>query len=121
MVIGTGVVLVVMTLCVVVTTLVLDDACSADMTERLPLYPGATVTFQQHNFLRQFGMGESVMILHTDDEVAVVRAWYSKAMGEIYSRMQRANLRRFGQTNYTVGADESGSGTQIILYGRCGS
>ncbi len=121
MVIGSAAVLLVMVLCVVVTTLALDGTCSADMEPRLPRYPNATVTLEQHNFLTQFGMGESVLMLHTDDDVAVVREWYGRTIGAIYADMQKNNVRTFGHTNYTVGQSETGSGTQIILYGRCGS
>lgn len=121
MVIGSGVVLLLMVLCVVVTTLALDGTCLADMEPRLPRYPDATVTFAQHNFLTQFGMGESVLMLHSDDDVATVREWYGRTIGAIYADMQKSKVRTFGQTNYTVGQSETGSGTQIILYGRCGS
>lgn len=121
MIIGSAAVLLVMVLCVVVTTLALDGTCLADMEPRLPRYPNATVVLEQHNFLTQFGMGESVLMLHSDDDVATVRDWYGRTIGAIYAEMQKENVRTFGKTNYTVGQSETGSGTQIILYGRCGS
>ncbi len=66
--------MIVMVLCVVVTTLVVDRTCISDLKPRLPIYSNATIKLEQHNFLTQFGMGESVMILHSDDAVEVVRS-----------------------------------------------
>ena len=122
MLIGTVIVAVAMMLCIGVTTIVVDGACYSDMEGRLPIYPNATIKLQQHNFFRQFGMGESVMILHSDVAVEVVRNWYSSTVGgAVYEDVQRGTIRHMGRTNWTVGPDEGDVGSQIILYARCGS
>lgn len=122
MFLGTLIVGIAMLLCIGVTTIVVDGACYSDMEGRLPIYPNATIKVQQHNFFRQFGMGESVMILHSDDPSATVRDWYSRTVGEVvYADVQQGTIRHMGRTNWTVGPDEAGTGSQIILYGRCGS
>ena len=122
MILGTLVVILALVLCVVVVSIGVDRTCVNDLKPRLPIYPNTTVKLQQHNFLTQFGMGESVMILHSDDPVEVVRDWYSKTVGAIvYADVQKGTIRHMGRTNWTVGPEETGTGSQIILYGYCGS
>ena len=121
MIVGTLVIIVAIVLCISVTLVGVDRTCVSDMEPRLPIYPNTTVKLQQHNFLTQFGMGESVMILHSDDPVEVVRDWYSKTVGAIvYADVQKGNIRHMGRTNWTVDEAPEGKGSQIILYGYCG-
>lgn len=122
MILGTLVVIVAMVLCITTITLVVDKSCVDDMKARLPIYPNATIKLQQHNFLTQFGMGESVMVLHSDEKDDIVREWYSKTIGAVvYADVQKGIVKHMGRTNWTVGPDEAGTGSQIILYGYCGS
>ncbi len=120
--VGTLAVMLAIVLCVSVTLVGVDRTCVSDMEPRLPIYPNTTIKLQQHNFLTQFGMGESVMILHSDDPVEVVRDWYSKTVGAIvYADVQKGTIRHMGRTNWTVDEAPEGSGSQIILYGYCGA
>jgi hypothetical protein len=120
MIVGTLVIIFAIMLCAVVAMLGIDGACVADMGPRLPTYPNATITRQQHNFFRQFGMGESVTVLHSDDSVDVVRAWYSKTVGAIeYDDLQKGAIRHLGNTSWKVNEEDDGKGSQIILAGDC--
>jgi hypothetical protein len=122
MIVWTLVVCAAMVICVVTVVIGVDRTCVADLTPRLPIYPNTTVKLQQHNFLTQFGMGESVMILHSDEPVAIVRDWYSRTVGAIvYADVQKGNIRHMGRTNWTVDEAPEGKGSQIILYGYCGA
>jgi hypothetical protein len=122
MIVGTLVVIIAMMLCVVVAVFGIDRTCVSDLMPRLPIYPNATIKLQQHNFLTQFGMGESVMILHSDDPTDVVRDWYSKTIGAIvYADVEKGVVRHMGRTNWTVDDAPEGKGSQIILYGYCGN
>jgi hypothetical protein len=122
MLFGTLAVIMAMVLCVTVVTIGVDRTCVSDLKPRLPIYPNTTVKLEQHNFLTQFGMGESVMILHSDDPVEVVRDWYSKTVGAVvYADVQKGTIKHMGRTNWTVDEAPEGKGSQIILYGYCGS
>ena len=122
MIVGTLMVSIAMILCVVTIVLGVDKSCVDDLKPRLPIYPNTTVKLAQHNFLTQFGMGESVMILHSDDAVDVVRDWYSKTVGAVvYADVQKGNIRQMGRTNWTVDEAPEGKGSQIILYSYCGN
>ena len=122
MMVGTLVVILGIVLCIAVISFGVDRTCVNDMKPRLPIYPNTTVKLQQHNFLTQFGMGESVMILHSDDPVEVVRDWYFKTVGAVvYADVQKGVIKHMGRTNWTVDAAPEGTGSQIILYGYCGS
>jgi len=103
MIVGTVAVIVAIIVCVVTAVLGVEKTCVSDLAPRLPIYPNTTVKLQQHNFLTQFGMGESVMILHSDDPVEVVRDWYSRTVGAIvYADVQKGTIRNMGRTNWTV-------------------
>ncbi len=122
MIVGTLAVCVAIVLCITTVMIGVDRSCVADLSPRLPIYPNTMIKLQQHNFLTQFGMGESVMILHSDDAVEVVRDWYSKTVGAIvYADVQKGNVRHMGRTNWTVDEAPEGKGSQIILYSYCGS
>jgi len=122
MLVGTLVVCVAIVLCISVTLVGVDRTCVSDLAPRLPIYPNTTVKLQQHNFLTQFGMGESVMILHSDDPVETVRDWYPSTVGAIvYADVQKGNVRHMGRTNWTVDEAPEGKGSQIILYSYCGA
>ncbi len=120
-IIGTLAIIVAIVLCISVTLVGVDRTCVSDLSPRLPIYPNTTVKLEQHNFLTQFGMGESVMILHSDDEVGVVRDWYSRTVGAVvYADVQKGTIKHMGRTNWTVDEAPEGKGSQIILYGYCG-
>ncbi len=122
MILGTLVVIIGIVLCIVTVSIGVDRTCVNDLKPRLPIYPNTTIKLQQHNFLTQFGMGESVMILHSDDPADVVRDWYSRTVGAIvYADVQKGNIRHMGRTSWTVDEAPEGKGSQIILYGYCGS
>jgi hypothetical protein len=109
------------TLCVGGLMAAADSACYASLTHRLPVYPGAEVITERHNFLRAWGMGETVMILYSPDPPEVVTGWYGRTIGtRLYEQVtQGVGPPRFGETDWTVGRAEDGVGSQIILYGKC--
>ncbi len=109
--------------CTTVTTLGLDAMCYNDLSQRLPIYPGARITLERYSFLRRYGMGETLIILDSDDPEATVRDWYGREQGRVAQRIrQDGNLRLFyGFSNATasVTTAEDGTGSQIILSGTC--
>jgi hypothetical protein len=119
----TGVVILLLVLaCGTVSTLGIDAMCYNTLSKRLPVYPDSKRTFEKHNFLRAFGMGETLIILETDDPPDVVRDWYGHAVGKAASE-NRDNPVFFGVSSaaWSVTKSEDGSGSQIILSGVCAS
>jgi hypothetical protein len=115
-----GIILVVFA-CGTISLLGVDTICWNGLTQKLPIYPNATVTLQRHNFLRPFGMGETVMVLESDDPVETVREWYGRTVAEAArgSDNEYNPFYYIPSGRYSVTRAEDGSGTQIILNGVC--
>jgi hypothetical protein len=113
----------VMLACVGITVFTLDNLCYTGLSQRLPVYPGATVTFEKHSGPRAFGMGETVMIIETDDPLETVRDWYGVNAGGAVRRMQQQGqlvLVNMTEASYSATTAEDGTGTQVLLSGVCG-
>ena len=115
------VVMAVLFICIGVSFVGVDAMCYSSLSQKLPLYPGATVTLERHNFLRAFGMGETVMVLDSDDPVETVQAWYGQMT---YEGQQRARETHdpfyfMATGRYSVTTAEDGTGSQIILTAGC--
>jgi len=106
-------------LCVGGTTLGLDGICVADVAPRMVYYPGATVISENHTFFREFGMGETGIVLHSDDDPEKVRSWYAVTISDILK--QRGSGGTFGAVKWLVQAGEDGKGSDIALYSKCAS
>jgi len=108
--------------CAGVTTLVGDAMCYDILSKRLPLYPSAEITFERAS-IRRYGMGETILILDSDDPSSVVREWYGRYTGSLARQVQEDNARRvfFGFTKaaWSVTTAEDGTGSQILLSGAC--
>ena len=116
-----GVILLVMT-CSGVTVGALDILCHNIMTERLPLYAGAEITFENHSFIRSFGMGDTVIILESDEPSEVVREWYARTVAARKKDAREAGDMAFfslSKTAVSVTSRADGTGSLIILSGSC--
>jgi len=111
-------------LCSGVSVIAADRICYSNLTQRLPIYPGATIKSREHNFLSEFGMGNTVMVLTSPDAPSVVQSWYSVHTGNYLRDALRNNTPFFrmaqGQVSVTENPDDpTGKGSQIILFGTC--
>ncbi len=112
----------VMLLCISITVVGLDSLCYSVNSGLLPQYPEATIVFEQHSFLRAFGMGETVMVLETADDVETVREWQARKFASISrAAVQGTGRVAFNMTdaNYAVIALEDRPGSQITLTAAC--
>lgn len=112
--------------CIASFLLVADFGCYNTMTAKLPVYPNARVVTSKYNMFRAFGIGETLVLLNTDDTPTVVRDWYGRTVGALYQAAQqgkRSDLFFFlANARYTVtGAPNGGTGSQILLSGVCAS
>lgn len=108
--------------CSTVTTLALDSICYNVLGQRLPLYPGARITFERSS-IRRFGMGETIIILESDDETEIVRDWYGRERGRVAQQIRQdktANIfYGFTSAVASVTRAEDGTGSQIVLSRAC--
>jgi hypothetical protein len=111
--------------CIGTTTFAIDRICYTGLSQRLPLYPNAEVRLRRHNLFTEFGMGNTALTLYTPDEPNDVQQWYGRNTGEyIRGTMENGGTidrlaLRIAQGDWDVTRDESGTGSQIILFGTC--
>ncbi len=112
----------VLSVCISVSVIGMDSLCYSTNSQLLPQYPEATIVFEQHSFLRAFGMGDTVMILETDDELETVREWQARKFGSVARAAAQGSGRiAFSMTdaNYSVIALDDRPGSQITLSSAC--
>ncbi|MFW5747997.1 MAG: hypothetical protein ACOCYT_00130 [Chloroflexota bacterium] len=97
-----------------VFTLTLDQMCVNEMKRFMPIYPDAEIISQEYNFLRPYGIGETVMLLYSADDSRTVGGWYGRHIG-----MELREGRNLVRNEWSVVRAEDRQGSQIILYGRC--
>ncbi len=119
--IGCGLVVVLVLVCIGGAVFAVDRVCYASLSQRLPIYPNAGIVSRVHNFLTEFGMGNTVFVLYSPDDPATVRAWYAQQTSDYLERaMAGGDLGfRMAQAEWSADRAEDGSGTQIILFGTC--
>jgi hypothetical protein len=94
-------------------TLAIDQICYGEMRRFMETYPGAETRLIRNNFLRPYGIGETVVILNSEDDAITVRGWYGRLTGEEL----RAG-RVLSRVSFDVTSLDDG-GSQIILLGHC--
>lgn len=118
-------VLIIMLTCGTITTLTLDRVCYSGLSQRLPIYPDAEVEMRSHNLFTEFGMGNTVIVMHSNDEPNVVRSWYGQQTGGYLRQTMESGgfvdriAQRLARGDWDVTREEDGDGTQIILFGTC--
>jgi hypothetical protein len=118
-VMGTLAIIIAMLACLGGTMLAADRICAANLKLRLPVYPGAETVWERHNFLSRFGMGETVITLHSDEAPDTVREWYARHTGEVLRAKVNDRLFQLARGEWVVDPAQEGSGSQIILHGTC--
>jgi hypothetical protein len=119
-VLGCLVVIVAVFVCSAVTSFAADRLCYGALSQRLPLYPNATVTSRTHNLFSEFGMGNTVVTMTTSDDPTTVRNWYGRATGT-YMRSEGGGSLFFtlARGQWDVSRGTNGEGSLIILFGTC--
>jgi hypothetical protein len=90
----------------------LDSRCHYELTRMLPPYPEAELVYEDYNFFRPFGMGRTIIQMHSNDDFQTVGAFYGKIYGEL------VRTRRVSSGRYNAVRAEDG-GTRITLSGAC--
>lgn len=60
---------------VLLFVLLMDQACYHDITSRQMMYPGAEIVFEDYDFLRLRGMGNTTLVLQTEDDEETLKQW----------------------------------------------
>lgn len=103
-------------LCSGITFISIDFICVGNANAWLPQYPNAEVISETHTFLRPWGMGVTRMVLHSDDDRAIVADWYLKERAK-NGVTDPVNL--LATMSYSVRRNSDGSGTTISLSSDC--
>lgn len=118
---GCLVIFIAVTLCIGSIVFGFDGLCRSSLIPQLPIYPGATVRSETHNFLTQMGIGQTVMTLYSPDSPEVVTPWYGRTIGTYLREVAKQGGTRLGRSDWSVNKAEDGKGSLIVLYGVCGS
>jgi hypothetical protein len=118
------VVIVALMVCSGTAFVAVDRLCYGNLSQLLPIYWNATVKSRTHNFLSEFGMGNTVLILTSPDDPDTVRSWYGKQTSAYLSEARRNNPPFYHLAHWQVDVthnpdDPTGSSSQIILFGTC--
>lgn len=100
-------------LCFGGTLVVIDNVCAQNAAEYLLYYPNAEVASEDYTFVRAWGMGETTVVLETDDSTIRVLDWYRDNRPTI----QPVNL--LATMDQTVRRDDATGGTRIVLTSEC--
>jgi hypothetical protein len=100
-------------ICFVTTAAVIDSVCVGNAEEWLPRYPNSEVVQVYHNFIRPFGIGETVMTLESPDPQTEVLRWYRARRGIGMPQNLLASL------NFTVRENTETGGSTIQLSSEC--
>ncbi len=110
--------LIAITSCVIITSVVIDFGCYNEAARWIPYYPDATVVQVEYDYLRPFGVGSTTAILHSDDEARDVRRWYIENQRALDDEGFSPNL---ASLNLSVRTDTEEGGSIIILTSECAS
>jgi hypothetical protein len=118
---GCLIIVLAMLLCSGGAILAVDQMCYTTLSNRLPIYPGAEIRVERHNFFRAFGMGETYLELHTPDDSDTVGRWYGGTAGAYSREAVRTNnfTYRLASAERSFRRAEGEDGTFIQLYGAC--
>ena len=94
-----------------------DQMCHLNIGQWTPIYPGATVISQEHDFIRLRAMGTSTIILSSPDDPETVRQFYRDNTLRL---LQEEKSQGLASTHWAVEPNPDGEGSIIILYSECG-
>jgi len=99
--------------CTGVTVVAIDAACNEYIERWAPYYPNAEQISAEYDFIRLRGMGNSLVVLQTDDDRATVSRWY----GEWY-RNEAGSSQGIGTAGYRL-EERPDDSLYIYLFSRC--
>jgi hypothetical protein len=96
--------------------IVADITCHSSIGTWMPNYPNAETISVQHNFIRPRGLGSTVIILITPDDVETVENFYRQ---NIQTLVNKGTPRGMGSTDFYVEKNPEREGSRITLFSRC--
>lgn len=94
----------------------IDQLCVADAERRLPYYPGSERVEESHNGLRVRGIGNSLEVGFTPDDLETVQAWYDQLTIEL---LNSGRPRGVNNLIRRLEANAEGEGTFIFYLTQC--
>jgi len=101
-------------ICVLVLGVTIDGVCAREAAELIPIYPNSTLVRESYTLVRPFGMGDTVMVLETDDPQREVLQWYIDVRKKAPS-----NPQALAVLNFDIRPREDGTGARILLTSDC--
>ena len=87
-----------------------------DANRRLPRYPGSERLEARYNGLRLRGIGNSLEIVATPDDLNTVEAWYR---AHALSLLKVAQVRGVNTLTHWFEDSDAGAGTKIFYVSQC--
>jgi hypothetical protein len=92
-----------------------DQLCVNDANRRLPYYPNALRVQETHNGLRVRGMGNSLVLMHSEDSSEEVEAWFEEQSIKL---LKSGRTRGLNTLSHWLGKSEEGK-TEIYYLSQC--
>ncbi len=93
--------------------------CANSLREKLLVYPGAEIIWERHSVATTFGIGETYIMLESPDDPDTVHEWYNRYNADLLRNRRDNRLLYFGSGEWSVGEQEDGTGSAIVLHGVC--
>jgi hypothetical protein len=114
-IISTIIIMLLVVLIFIGAVLGIDEACHSSIETWVPYYPDATVVDIEHDLFRPRAMGNSLVILETDDDSRTVTDWYQSLQATLRAENVPEGFAVYG---YNIQPRE-GEGVTIYLYSEC--
>lgn len=101
-------------LCLFALGVSIDMVCVRDANDMIPIYPNSTLISQSYTMFRPFGLGDTVVVLETDDAERDVLEWY----GDIRTQ-NMTSYQSLAEMRFSVGPRADGAGARIVLTSDC--
>lgn len=113
-IISTLLILISIVICISVVVVGIDASCAETIETWLPYYPGAEVREVRHDMFRARAMGNTLVVLHTQDDLRRVDRWYV----DLRNRLTRDNMPP-GLARVVHTVRREASSTVIYLHSQC--
>lgn len=95
----------------------IDQYCVSDANGRLPVYPGAERIRESHNGIRPRGVGNTLEVFSTQDNLETVESWFAQLA--LKAVQTNGRTRGVASLSHWFEANPEGQGTLIYNLTQC--
>jgi hypothetical protein len=96
--------------CSTTMIVVVDSGCVSKAEAWIPPYPNAQRVSESHDFLREFGMGSTQVIMTSPDNPQTIQTWYNE------DRLRRGITAGAYGRYFSMQIEGDGSGGSTVYY-----